>query len=62
MAIPMISALIEVVRTAAAATSLAFLADGCSSEVKESTISSTAVFKNSTESTAEIVRRIINHS
>lgn len=62
MAMPMIKAMIEVVRTAAAATSLAFLAEGCSSGVNESTISSMAVFRNSTVSTLEIVRITINHS
>lgn len=52
----------EAVRTAAAATSLAFLAEGCWLEVKESTISSMAVFRNSVAMTAAMVRMTKIHS
>lgn len=58
----MMAAAIAVVRTAAAETSLAFLADGCSLEVNESTISSIAVLMNSTASTDDMVRIRTSHS
>lgn len=59
---PMITEVMDATKTAPAATSLAFLAEGWASWVKEFTISSIAVFVSSSPITSPIVKTMITQS